>query len=401
MRCFLIGLFTVALFHSQAVWPQSDPILLGRSGPSDGFLIPGNTGFSNNNVSLNAAGEAALRLSSVGTSGNRAIWFGDGVVGQVVAVGDPAWFFTDADLNNAAEIVWARTDTPADGIYRWDPVGGTVQLVTSEPLGTASWGTTQVNDAGAIGYRATFGGGGRAWTSYTPSGTLNIHAAEASIQPGSSWDFLFTPSFNEAGLIGGKALLVAGGNQIIRTEPDGGFTVLVSDQAADGASPFTGFDNSPVINDAGATGFIGTAAGQRGVWISDGTTTEQLAGEGEDGVGDIEFFGPEIDNAGRVVFRAFDAATGRRAIWLAQSGQPPIRLIGAGDLVDTDLGPARIDSPSGIEFSGGVAINEAGEVAYIAVLTAPDNVNDVYGLGVFRQAFVVEKVFADGFESLP
>ena len=82
MRCFLIGLFTVALFHSQAVWPQSDPILLGRSGPSDGFLIPGNTGFSNNNVSLNAAGEAALRLSSVGTSGNRAIWFGDGVVGR-------------------------------------------------------------------------------------------------------------------------------------------------------------------------------------------------------------------------------------------------------------------------------------------------------------------------------
>ncbi|MBY6205183.1 DUF7453 family protein [Halomonas denitrificans] len=396
-----LALAAVAFVATSAAIAQTVPILIGRSGPVDGFLIPGNTGFSNNDVALNEAGEAALRLSSIGVAGSRGIWFGDGTTGDVVATGDPSWFFTDADLNNAAEIVWAQTDTPANGIYRWDPVGDTVSLVTAQPLGTSSWGTVQINDAGTIGFRATFGGGGRAWASYTSSGTLNIHAAEAAIQPGSPWDFLFTPSFNAAGQIGGKALLAAGGNQIIRTGPDGGFDVLVSDQAADGGSPFTSLDNSPVINDSGDTGFIATVAGQRGVWFSDGTITEQLAAEGEDGVGDIEFFGPAIDNQGRVAFRAFDAGTGRRAIWLAESGQLPRRLVGAGDLVDTDLGPARIDSPSGIEFSGGVTINEAGEVAYIAVLTAPDNVNDVYGLGVLRQAFAAELLFADGFEPIP
>lgn len=390
----------LALTGSLLAVAQADPVLLGRSGPTDGYLIPANTGFSNNDVALNDAGEASLRLSSIGVAGSRGIWFGDGVTGDVVANGDPSWFFTDADLNNAADVVWAQTDTPADGIYGWEPVGDTVTLITSEPLGTSSWGTVRINDSGTLGYRATFGaGGGRAWVSRTAGGGVGIHAAEASIQPGSPWDFLFTPSFNDAGQIAGKALRVAGGNQIIRTGSDGNFDVLVSDQAADGASPFSSFDNSPVVNDNGDIGFIATASGQRGVWFSDGTTAVKLAGEAEDGIGDIEFFGPAIDNQGRVVFRAFDAATGRRAIWLAEAGQSPQRMIGAGDLVESDLGPARIDSPSGIEFSGGVTINGSGEVAYIAVLTAPDNVNDVYGLGVFRQAFAADLLFADGFES--
>lgn len=200
---------------------QAEPVLLGRSGPFDGFLMPGNTGFSNNDVALNDSGEAALRLSSIGVAGDRGIWYGDGTTGEVVALGDPSWFFTDADLNNAAEVFWAQTDTPADGIYGWDPVGDMAALITSQPLGTSSWGTVQINDAGTLGFRSTFGaGGGRAWGSYTGGGSLNIHAAELAIQPGSPWEFLFTPSFNEAGQIGGKALLAAGGNQIIRTEPN-------------------------------------------------------------------------------------------------------------------------------------------------------------------------------------
>lgn len=402
MPFILRVLVVLALAQPAIGMGQDGLVLLGRSGPVDGFRMPADTGFANNDLALNDAGEAALRLSSIGSSGERGIWFGDGVSGQVVAFGNPEWFFTDADLNNAAEVVWARTDTPIDGIYGWDPVGNTAALITSDPLGTSNWGTVRINDAGTLAYRSTFGaGGGRAWISRTAGGTVNVHAAEFSLQSTSPWDFLFTPSFNEAGQIGGKALRVSGGNQIIRTEPSGQATVLVSDQTADGASPFTAFDNSPVINDQGEVGFIASANGQRGVWWSDGSTVVPLAFENTDGVGDIEFFGPAIDDAGRVVFRAFDASTGRRAIWLGEPGRPPVRLIGGGDRVDTDLGPARIDSPSGIEFSGGVTINRSGQVGFIAVLTAPDNVNDVYGLGVFRLAFDTESIFSDGFEAMP
>ena len=375
-----------------------EPVLLGRSGPVDGFLMPGNSGFANNRVALNDSGAASIRISSIGVTGERGVWTGDGITGQVVATIDPAFFITDVDINNDGRLVWGQTDSPANGIYAWNPVGGAEGRITAQPLGTSIWGTVQVNNSDTIGYRATFGAGGRAWASLADGATsADIHAAESAILPGSPYSFLFTPAYNDAGQIGGKALLNAGGNQIILTEPNGNVTVIVEDQAANGTSTFSGFDNSPAVNDFGEFGFIaGTTDGGRGVFFSDGATTLELAREGQDGVGDIEFFGPVIDNAGNVVFRAFEDG-GRRAIWLAnESGVN--RLIGAGDLVQTDLGQARIDSPSGVEFSGGLAINQTGQIAFTAVLTAPDNVNNVFGLGVFRLDVATEVIFADGFE---
>lgn len=376
----------------------ADPVLLGRSGPDSGFLIPANSGFSNNTLSLNDVGEASIRISALGTSGERAIWVGDGTSGQIVATASADWFIFDADLNNAGEVVWSQTDSPANGVYLWEPVSGSASLITAAPLGASSWGSPQINDGGDIGYRATFGGGGRAWVSRAANGDIDIHAAEVAIQPGSPWDFLFTPAFNAQRQVGGKALLASGGNQLILTDADGAFSVMVSDQAADGSSSFSGFDNSPAINDLGQFAFIaGTTDGGRGVFLHDGKGVVELAREGQEGIGDIEFFGPVIDNAGRVAFRAF-ADGGRRAIWLADENGIE-RLIGAGDSVTSDLGPARIDSPSGVEFSGGLAINQSGEIGFVAVLTEPDDVNDVQGLGVFRLAFDSELIFADGFES--
>ena len=388
LSCLLVANFAIA----------QQPVLLGRSGPVDGFLMPGNSGFANNLVSLNDSGRASIRVTSLGTTGERGIWTGDGVSGQIVATIDPAFFVTDVNINNDDRLVWAQTESAANGIYAWNPADGAEGLITAQPLGTANWGSVQVNNSDAIGYRATFGAGGRAWVSLADgAGGAAVHAAESAIQPGSPYGFLFTPSFNAAGQIGGKALLDAGGNQIILTEPDGTTTVIVEDQGADPASTFSGFDNSPAVNDLGEFGFIaGTTDGGRGVFISDGATTLELAREGQDGVGDIEFFGPAIDNQGNVVFRAFEDG-GRRAIWLAgESGVQ--RVIGAGDLVQTDLGQARIDSPGGIEFSGGPAINQTGQIAFVAVLTAPDNVDNVFGLGIFRLDAATEVIFADGFE---
>ncbi len=375
-----------------------EPVLLGRSGPFDGFLMPGNAGFANNRVALNDHGAASIRITSLGATGERGVWTGDGTTGQVVATIDPAFFVTDVDLNNDGRLVWAQTDSPANGIYAWNPIDGAEGRVTAQPLGTSIWGTVQAGPGDAIGYRATFGGGGRAWASVADGATAAaIHAAEASIQPGSPYSFLFTPAFNAAGQIGGKALLNAGGNRIILAEPTGTAAVIVQDQAADPTSPFSGFDNSPAVNDLGEFGFIaGTTDGDRGVFFGDGTTTLELAREGRDGIGDIEFFGPVIDNRGNVAFRAFEDG-GRRAIWLANASGVR-RLIGAGDLVESDLGTARIDSPSGVEFSGGLAINQSGQIAFVAVLVAPDNVNDVLGLGIFRIDFAAEVLFADGFE---
>lgn len=375
-----------------------EPELLGRSGPSDGFLIPGNSGMANSTVDLNDLGEAVLKINSL-PSVERGIWIGDGVTGDIVATGDIEWIFTDATMNDAGEAVWGQTDSPANGIYRWDPVAGSVSLWTTQPLGTSHWGTVQINQDGDVGYRATFDSTGRAWVSRTAGGDTRVHVAETALEPSSPYDFLFTPAFNNVGEIGGKALRLSGGNEIIVTDSGGNVDVRVEDTTIDPGSPFSGFDNSPAINDAGEQGFIANlAAGGRGVFRVDaGGEVTELARQGVDGVGDIEFFGPKIDNQGRVVFRAF-VDGGRRAIWLADGNGPPQRLVGAGDLVDTDLGTARIDSPSGVEFSGGIDINNSGHVGFVAVLTHPDDVNNVFGLGVFRLAVATEVIFADGFE---
>lgn len=395
---FAIRLFVPVLAGALAVSASAqEPELLGRSGPSDGYLMPGNSGMSNNTVNLNDLGEAVLKINSLPTV-ERGIWIGDGEIGEVVATGDIEWIFTDATINDAGEVVWGQTDSPANGIYRWDPVAGTAERWTTEPLGASHWGTSQINQDGDVGYRATFGSTGRAWVSRTAGGEARVHLAENALEPSSPYEFLFTPAFNNAGEIGGKALRVSGGNEIIVTDSGGGVDVRVEDDIIDPTSQFSSFDNSPALNDLGHQGFIADlAAGGRGVFRIDDTGITELAREGQDGVGSIEFFGPGIDNQGRVVFRAFEDG-GRRAIWLADGDSPPQRLVGAGDLVDTDLGTARIDSPSGVEFSGGIDINNAGQVAFVAVLTHPDDVNNVFGLGVFRLDVATELIFADGFE---
>ena len=125
LSCLIVANFAIA----------QQPVLLGRSGPVDGFLMPGNSGFANNLVSLNDSGRASIRVTSLGTTGERGIWTGDGVSGQIVATIDPAFFVTDVNINNDSRLVWAQTESAANGIYAWNPVDGAEGLITAQPLG--------------------------------------------------------------------------------------------------------------------------------------------------------------------------------------------------------------------------------------------------------------------------
>ena len=80
LSCLIVANFAIA----------QQPALLSRSGPLDGFLMPGNSGFANNLVSLNDSGRASIRVTSLRTTGERGIWTGDGVSGQIVATINPA-----------------------------------------------------------------------------------------------------------------------------------------------------------------------------------------------------------------------------------------------------------------------------------------------------------------------
>ena len=97
-------------------------------------------------------------------------------------------------------------------------------------------------------------------------------------------------------------------------------------------------------------------------------------------------------------YSAFDQ-TGFRCIWVGD-GDTLRPIVQAGDLVDTDIGPLRIRSAiGGPEFSGGIEINENGDLAFVASLTDPDNPNTERGRGIFVVPARGEVILADGFES--
>lgn len=381
------------------------PVLVGRSGPSSGFRMPAFTDFSNATVSLNDDGEVAITLVSVPTTPDpsRGLWFGDAADGDVVVLGDGEWLFSDVTTNNLGELVWPVSFSDADGIYAYDPVAENDSLLTTQPLGASGWSSTQIDDLGRVGYRASFASG-RVWTSWTESGGAEIHLAETAIEPGSPYAFLFTPAFNENRRIAGKARR----NSTAETEPDellitdetGAVQVVREDVDGDPTSPYATFDNGVGLNDNDGISFVAEldAGGARTVQLADGAADIEIAREGVDGVGEIEFFGTRVNNNGLVAFRAFDD-TGTRAIWVGDGSslQPVVQ---AGDIVDTDIGPARIESAvGGPEFSGGIDLNENGDLAFVASLTDPDNPGTERGRGIFVVPAQGEVIFADGFES--
>ena len=65
----------------------------------------------------------------------------------------------------------------------------------------------------------------------------------------------------------------------------------------------------------------------------------------------------------------------------------------------TDVGMARIASPTGGPvFSAGIDINNNGAVAFVAVLTQPEDTSQLVGLGVFLLQSAAEIILQDGFE---
>ena len=116
---------------------------------------------------------------------------------------------------------------------------------------------------------------------------------------------------------------------------------------------------------------------------------------------DIESFAPSMNNNGLVVFRARDA--NGQAIYVGD-GTSLVRVIGKEDAVATDLRPGRIgqhiDDPSAWPiFSGAPAINDAGDIAFIAALHPDGDSQIEWGTGVFVASAAADSIFSDGFDS--
>jgi hypothetical protein len=128
--------------------------------------------------------------------------------------------------------------------------------------------------------------------------------------------------------------------------------------------------------------FANLVAGGRGVFLSDGVTTQAIATTSTPGVTVVDFFAPHVNNAGQVVFRGRDGS--KLSAVFVGDGTAIRRVIGEHDLVMTDLGTGRLDQHDASPvFGGGVTINNHGDIAFRCGLTPPDDNQVEWGSGVF------------------
>lgn len=359
------------------------------------FNLPCDHFFTSGTVTLNNAGQVAIRLNVMGGADTSGIWFGESANGDIVYTSPEGAFVSDANLNNNGYVVFPQTFSSLNGVYFYDSATDTSGFLTNEPLGSSSWGSPQVNDDQDSAYRAGFGGG-QAYVSVDERGATAVHASNQNADGTSPYTFLFSPSLNNLRQIAGKVRLTGSGapDQIRIFNADGSSTLIAETSTLDPSSPFSSFDNSVSLTDTEHVAFTASLkAGGRGVFLSDGSETIEIATTNDPEINSIEFFAPAANNSGLVTFRARDEQN-LFAIFVGD-GNDLVRVIGQFDEVPTDRGPGQIaqhdTSPT---FGGGVAINDNGDIAFNAALTPVDDTQIEWGSGVYI-------AFADVDEGIP
>jgi hypothetical protein len=343
-----------------------------RSGADSGFNIPAFYSISNSQPVINNNNDVALRVFSPGAM---SVWFGNAQNGGIVhQTADTEAIIGNVDLNDGGLIVWAETfGNNAPGVWQYSQLSG-ASYRTNRPLGTSAWTALEIDNDANIALRASFSGS-YAYAAVNPANQVTFYAEENGIDPASPWSFLFTPAFNNNRQIAAKLQLVSGGNEIRIFNEDGTSTLIAQDSGADAASPYSSFRNSGDLTDDGRVVFAaGLVAGGTGVFVSDGTTTTQIATTALADLGSIEFFAPRINNNGVVTFRGFDGS-GNRSVYVGD-GTDFIKLVTEGDTLETDLGTLTIGRLDGAPaFGSSPDISDAGFVVFAASVN--DGVTDI------------------------
>lgn len=385
----------------------------------EGFNLPPGTSFNSISPRINDAQQVAFTAGLVPIDGDQSrtgggVWLGAHGAGSIVAVhelpaGDPEDppFMIVADtpgLNASGAIAYY---TSIDGgtytLRRYDPVAGQSDPVSLLPLTPSSISNPDIADDGLIGFKARMGLGYGLATA--GNGTPAIYAVDTSVEETSPYAYIYSPATNNAHRIASKVSTTDYDHNEIRlfSGPNES-ELIVADRATDAASPFAGFDNGLGLNQRDAVAVVVKLAdgNVRAVYRftpgENGVEATEIARVDPAGtIREIESFPPVINDAGLVAFRAKDA--NGQAIYVGD-GESLVRVVGKGDVVTTDLGSAQIgqhdDSPV---FSGKPAINNLGDVAFIAGVHPQGDNQTEWGSGVFvAYAPANEAIFSDGFD---
>ena len=378
----------------------------------NGWNLPPGSSFNSISATINSSAQVAFRVQVVPDAGDPGlsrpgVWLGAHGIGGLVYTGDiDASIDNEACINDAGDIAFTISSTGSgNSLYLYDAAAGSAAPIGTLPVIPNSYGSPCVNAAGDIGFQASFSSG-RAYAARIGATTL-IYAGDANVDPGSPYTYLYTPSFNASGLVAAKVATSPdqfSAVQIRAFSSNGSSQRLLANQATDAASPYSKFDNSLALADNGTIAVIATrvADNRRVVLRSDGTTTTEIAAVDPAGtILELDSFAPTINDAGWVAFRARDADG--QAVYLGD-GTSLLRVVGNGDVVDTDLGIGQLGQhDSSPVFAGHPSINAHGDIAFVAGLHPQGDNQIEWGSGVFV-AYAVpgvdDLIFADGFDNI-
>lgn len=381
----------------------------------NGFNLPPGSSFNSVTAVINNDRQVAFPVQVVTAPGDptdtgAGIWLGQDGVGEVVRRHDPpSDYISDRVAINSAGKVGYIIHQGGSGYALWlhDPDAGTSTQVGLLPLTPTSISNVSLSDDDVLGYQGLFGGS-RGFASTrafaTPPDSV-AHVYDNNLDPGSAHNYLYSPSMNNQRLIAGKVNVGTGSDfskaEIRLFAADGTSERIVADVGLDPSSPFSGFDNSLAVNDHGAVAVtVRLSAGNvRAVYRFDADGATEIARVGSGPITGIDSFAPAINNNGLVAFRGVDA--GGQAVYVGD-GTTLVRVIGKGDIIDTDLGSGQLGQhDSSPVFGGAPDINDHGDVVAIAALHPAGDNQVEWGSGVIvaRAAIDDDTLFANGFES--
>ncbi len=375
----LLALAGVTAAGTLPSYSLSVAIIPGEGGLSDNISITNETPAINNDLTV------ALPLLEFGQFDDQ-VFISSGGSGTIVR--STPGSIGELGINEDDDLSWREFFSSPDGVYMYDAAAMASMIVTTGPLGTSSFSSPGIDELDRIGYRASFTGGGQVYALYD-AGTIDILAANDTADINSPYTFLYTPSQSDNGQIAGKVDISTPGNDVSEIRifnNDSTSTLIAETTGANPASPYGSFDNSVDIDNNGRVVFtardLNGDLNDDGVFVSDGTTTTQIATLADNGaqISDIQFFAPRLSNAGIAAFIA-DDENGEEAVFIGD-GTSLVKLLGTGTPVATDSGTKFVEVDS---ISGNLGINDNGDVAINCRVLNADN-------SLFDRVIVVARI---------
>lgn len=365
-------------------------------------VAPGNLLAGSLQVPITLDRQVAFRLQITPEGeGRSAVWWGREGQGRRIYVlpeiGVDART-SDPGLNSAGDIAFAvagASSAAHNGIYLMNASDPSQVRIIREPLGVSDWQSLWLNEAGQLGGRALITGS-RAYVLLSPKDKgfeAVFLAKENSLDGESPYSFLYSPTLNDRGQMAGVGDLKSADREYYQElrvfNPDGTSTLIAQSRGLEPASPVFRFASvQPALNNKGWLAFQGYVRDSGGrnlatIWLWDGAGLKVIAQSGQGDIKEVEAFPPDLNDSGLVVFRAIDSAN-LRAVWVSD-GQTIERVVSEHDVVASDLGPARVDQEqaSSPVFAGGPLINARGDITLAAGLAPPENNQEEWGTAVF------------------